>query len=114
MSDNKGFANALLLMINEESDSYANTNDDSSRSSLESTPTKVTRAEKKKLSVSNFISKDLMKTIDEDTIFNEDSYYKYNYSHNYSTDASDDKIPRHIRKGWVCNLCMNFNYESNV
>jgi hypothetical protein len=114
MYDHKGFANALLIMLNNDWEGVAQGNEDSFRSSIDNTPSKEIRSEKKKLSISNFITKDLMKIIDEGTPCKEEYDNKFNYSHNYSTDASEDKIPRHIRKGWVCEFCMNFNYESII
>jgi hypothetical protein len=113
MSENKGFANALLIMLNDESEEVSTGNEDSIRLSIENTPTKVTINDRKRSSISNFISKDLMKTIDEDTTFKDVYANKFNYSFNYSTDPSEDKYQRHIRKGWVCEMCTNFNYESN-
>jgi hypothetical protein len=108
MSDNKGFANALLIMFNQ---SEIDNNNDSTLSSLENTPSKDITDEKK-LSISNFISKDLMNSLNQLTPVKEE-INRFNYSH-YSTDASEDKTPNYIRKGWVCELCSNFNYESKL
>jgi hypothetical protein len=112
MSDNKGFPNALLIMLNDESEEVSTGNEDSMRLSIENTPTKEAISERKRSSISDFLSKDLMKTIDEETTFKED-YTIFNNSNSYSTDASDGKFQIHNRKGWVCDLCINFNYESN-
>jgi hypothetical protein len=112
MSDNKGFANALLIMLNDEWEGVAQGNEDAPRPSLENTQSKEITTDQKRPSICNCISKDLMQTIDEVTPCKEEIFHKFNYSNNYSTDTSDEMLPRYIKKGWVCELCMNFNYES--
>ena len=111
MSDTKGFPNALLIMLSDDSSSQGGTKDDSRRSSLEDITAITPKNGNKRVSIYNLISKDLMKSLDEDTMVKEDYYNKFNYSYNYPMDASDEKVPRHIRKGWVCVSCFNFNWE---
>ena len=113
MSDNKGFAKALLIMLNEDSEEVSTCNDDSMRLSIDGTPTKEPIDQRRRSSISNFLSKDLMKTIDEDTLYSDYRINKFDCWNNYSPEACD-MLQRHIRRGWVCDSCSNFNYESNT
>jgi hypothetical protein len=112
MSDNKGFAKAILIMLNEDSEDVSTCNDDSMRKSIEGTPTKETIDQRRRSSISNLLSKDLMKTIDEETLYNDFRVNKFDCWNNYSSDACEEMLQRHIRRGWVCDDCSNFNYES--
>jgi hypothetical protein len=65
MSESKGFSNVLLIMLNDDKNALTPIKGDNLRLSIEGTPIKTPITGEKRSSVSNFITKDLMRKLEE-------------------------------------------------
>lgn len=65
MSESKGFSNVLLIMLNDEKNALTPIKGDTLRLSIEGTPIATPIAGEKRASVSNFLTKDLMRKLEE-------------------------------------------------
>ena len=65
MSESKGFSNVLIFMLNDDRNASTPIKGDSLRLSIESTPITTPNPGEKRSTLSNFLTKDLMRKIDE-------------------------------------------------
>jgi hypothetical protein len=63
--ESKGFSNKLFIMLNDDRNASTPVKEDNIRLSIESTPLTTPKAGEKRATVSNFLSRDLMKKLEE-------------------------------------------------
>jgi hypothetical protein len=79
MSESKGFSNVLFTMLNDDKNASTPIKGDTLRLSIESTPITTPIAGEKRLTVSNFLTKDLMRKLEETSpvkAFDDDEFGK--------------------------------------